>query len=260
MVADRTERIELLRKRSSIRTYSSEPLAEEIINKLKAEATFINTHEFGLKFQLFFNDDSPFNSFFKSYGTFVNPRNYLAAVVDEGVADIWEKAGYFAEQFVIKAVSLGLGTCFVGGTYDAQSVNAQLRAGEKILFLVLFGQPIKINRLKERLLVNFVHRKKMNPSDFFTPKEEFKQALEEFQELGTGMEGIACAPSALNKRPVRVFIKCIEGRNMICAKVDEGNKKNLIDLGIAKFNFNYATYTECEWGNCSPLMSDSIND
>ena len=249
------EKLELLRSRRSVRTYSTEPVSQDIVNKLKAEVTFINTHENGLKFQLFFNDDNPFKGFFKSYGTFVNPRNYLAAIVDTGVPHILEKSGYFAEKFVIKAVELGLGTCFVAGTYDVNSINAQLRAGEKILFVVLFGNTIKKDRLSEKMLVKLVHRKKMTPEDFFEPKSDYEIALSQFPDLSEGIEAVACAPSSLNKRPTRLFIRTIDDRKHLCARVDDSNQKNLIDLGIAKFNFNFATDSQCEWGNGAPLNS-----
>lgn len=249
------DKLSLLKSRKSVRNYIDKPIPEEIVNKLKAEVTFINTHESGLKFTISFNDNNPFKGFFKSYGTFVNPQNYMAAVVDTGVNHVMEKAGYFAEKFVIKAVELGLGTCFVGGTYDSDSVNAVLRAGEKILFVVLFGYELKKERFTEKLLVNFVHRKKMSPQDFFEPADEYEKALSHFPDLTEGLEAVACAPSSLNKRPVRIFEKRIFDRDHLCARVDESNKKNLIDLGIAKFNFNFATDTQCEWGNGAPLDS-----
>ena len=247
------DRLKLLKERHSVRNYTGNPLSSEIVNKLKAEITFINTHVAGLKFQLFFNDSNPFKGFFKSYGTFVNPSNYMAAVVDTSVDNISEKAGYYAEQFVIKAVEEGLGTCFVGDTYDSSSVNARIRVGEKILFVVLFGEPLKKERTVEKLFVKFVHRKKMNSENFFEPEKEYQKALSLFPNLTAGLEAVACAPSSLNKRPVRVFMKKIDGYGQLCARVDDRNPKNLIDLGIAKFNYNYATETLSEWGNGAPL-------
>ncbi|MCH5224200.1 MAG: hypothetical protein J1E82_09185 [Muribaculaceae bacterium] len=252
-------KLELIKSRHSVRSYKTEPLSDKIQNALKAEVTMINTHVAGLKFQLFFNNSDPFNGFFKSYGTFENPSNYLAAIVDDGVENIWEKAGYYAEQFVIKCCEMGLGTCFVGGTYDSKSVNVQLKAGEKILFLVLFGYPSGHIRLKEKWLVNFVHRKKYDVTHFFEPEYTFEKACKDFPGLDKGIEAVACAPSSLNKRPVRLFIGKEFGEGMVCAKVDNKNEKNLIDLGIAKFNYNFVTDTHCQWGNGQPLTGGEID-
>lgn len=247
------ERLELLKKRRSVRDFTNQPIPKPLRDELSAIVTDINTHIAGLKFRLFFDNSDPFKGFFKSYGSFVNPHNYLAAVVDEGFDHIWEKAGYFAEKFVIECVAKGLGTCFVGGTYDANAIDVMLRAGEKILFVVIFGFPSGKLRWKEKVMVDFIHRKKYEPKDFFVPSDKFDEECVRFKELYTGAEAVACSPSALNKRPVRIFVREDEEGMTLCGKVPESNRKNLIDLGIAKFNYNYATGTQCEWGNGSPL-------
>ncbi len=256
---DRLDRLDILRGRHSVRTFRDEELGLEAVKKLRAEITMINTHQHGIKFQLITDDPDPLKGFSKSYGIFENPRNYMAAVVDTATPDILERAGYFAEQFVIKATQLGLGTCFVGGTYNEKTVKAQLRAGEKILFLVLLGYEKVKGRMLGKLMADLVHRKKMGVSEFFEPSSEYEQAVRDCLILETGLEAVACAPSALNKRPTRVFFKDVDGEKTPCARVDASNPKKLIDLGIAKYNFNFATETECEWGNGAPLKINLLN-
>lgn len=213
----------------------------------------INTHQQGLKFQLVTDDPDPLAGFSKSYGVFTNPRNYVGAVVDTATPHALERAGYYAQQFVIKAVELGIGTCFVGGTYNEHKVKVQLRAGEKVLFLILLGYPLNKTKLLARMMSKMVHRKEMTFEQFFEPQEEVNSAISETPMLQVGLEAVACAPSALNRRPVRLFIDNINGNKEICAKVDASNPKNLIDLGIAKYNYNFASDTECMWGNGAPL-------
>lgn len=248
------DKLQLLHKRHSVRSFTSDAISKDIVNRLKAEVTMTNTHEQGMRFQLFTEDPDPMNGFSKSYGAFINPRNFLAAVVDTATPNALERAGYFAEKFVIRAVELGLGTCFVGGTYNKNAVKAQIRAGEQLLFIVLFGYPDEKTRFLARMLVKMIHAKKMSSEQFFEPKDRLPLAIEKFPMLKVGLEAVACAPSSLNKRPVRVFLNEEPGIQSLCAGVDESNPKNLIDLGIAKFNFNFATSTECEWGNGSPLI------
>lgn len=246
--------LQLLQSRHSVRSFSPDLVAPEIVKKLKAEITMTNTHEQGMKFQLFTEDPDPMKGFSKSYGAFINPRNYMAAVVDTATPHALERAGYFAERFVVKAVELGLGTCYVGGTYNKEAVKAQLRAGEKILFIVLFGYPVDKTRFLAKMMTKMVHTKKMHPTQFFEPQDMLNNALELFPMLNTGLEAVACSPSSLNKRPTRLLMKEIGDKCLLCARVDDSNPKNLIDLGIAKYNFNFATATECEWGNGAPLI------
>lgn len=245
--------LQLLQQRHSVRAFTEESLTMEHVKKLKSLLTMINTHQQGLKFQLITDDPDPLAGFSKSYGVFTNPKNYVAAVVDMAAPDVFERAGYYAEQFVIKAVELGIGTCFVGGTYDEHKVKAQLRAGEKVLFLILLGYPLNKTKLVARMMAKLVHRKVMTFEQFFEPQRELNAAISENPILQVGLEGVACAPSALNKRPVRLFIDSAGENKEICAKVDDSNPKNLIDLGIAKYNYNFATDTECMWGNGAPL-------
>lgn len=245
--------LQLLQQRHSVRAFTEDPLTMEHVKKLKSLLTMINTHQQGLKFQLITDDPDPLAGFSKSYGVFTNPRNYVAAVVDMAAPDVLERAGYYAEQFVIKAVELGIGTCFVGGTYNVQKVKAQLRAGEKILFLILLGYPLNKTKLLARVMAKMVHRKVMTFDKFFEPQSELNAVVSENPTLQVGLEAVACAPSALNKRPVRLFIDDIDGNKEICAKVDGSIPKNLIDLGIAKYNYNFVTDSECKWGNGAPL-------
>lgn len=252
-MSDTSERLRLLRSRHSVRSYSMDPIEPAILNKLKATVTMVNTHEQGMRFQLITDDANPFRSYSRSYGVFENPRNYVAAVVDVATPDAYERAGYFGEQIVMKAVELGLATCFVGGTYDSSSVRAQIRAGEKILFLILFGYPKGKERFASRLMAGLIHLRKKEASSFFEPTDMYASAEKEFPELSVGLEAVACAPSAVNRRPVRLYVGEKEGKRCLCAKVKAATPELLIDLGIAKFNFNYATSTECSWGNGSQL-------
>lgn len=246
--------LHLLKCRLSVRSFADEAITPSDVKKLKAEVTMTNSHEQGMRFQLILNDSAPFDRYCHSYGLFRNVRNYIAAVVDVATPDAYERAGYFGERFVVKATELGLGTCFVSGTFDSPKVTAQIRAGEKILFLIAIGVPSGKPRPLARLLVRMTHHKGMEATDFFIPTSELDEACRQFPMLTAGLEAVACAPSAMNRRPVRISIRETEGKRVPCASVKEGDKSLLIDLGIAKFNYNYATETQCEWGNGAPLV------
>lgn len=246
--------IEQLRQRHSVRAFKEEPLPEKTVAALKAEATMTTTHEAGLRFHLTIGEGAPFGSFLHSYGIFRNVSNYLTVVVDTSYPDTLERAGYFAEQFVMKAVGLGLGTCFVGGTFDTSHVNINLKAGQKIAFLVAFGIPAETGG-GLKLLARLVKGKSLHPREFFSGDLPlYRDALAKFPFLETGLEAVACAPSALNRQPVRVTLGRIDGETVLEAYVDEKNEKKLIDLGIAKYNFAAACGGDWEWGNHAPYF------
>ena len=244
--------LEQLGQRHSVRSFSPEPLPDSILRSLKAEITDINTHEAGMHFQLVVNDDSAFRGFRKSYGFFSNPRNYIAAVVDKSYPCTLRKAGYFAEQLVMKSVELGLGTCFVGGTFDAASDPVQIRADWKILFVVLLGYAEKDKkRAMDRIITKIIHRKEPDWKAFYVDKGiSLDEALIKQPALETALKALLTAPSALNKRPVRLTL---DSDNKIVAFLPESAKDREIDLGIAIWNLEAAVgdvlrfpHDECE--------------
>lgn len=244
--------LEQLGQRHSVRSYSPKPLPDNILRTIKAEITDINTHEAGMHFQLVVNDDSAFRGFRKSYGFFRNPRNYVAAVVDKSFPRVQERAGYFAEQIVMKAVDLGLGTCFVGGTFDAASVPVQIRADWKILFVVLLGYAEEGNRrAMDRLVTKMVHRKEPDWKSLYVAHDlPLEEALHAQPALETALKALLTAPSALNKRPVRLTL---DGEGKIVAFLPDNAKDRQVDLGIAIWNLEAAVgdalrfpHDECE--------------
>lgn len=239
--------LSLLESRHSVRDYTLQPVPQEMVRSLQADLTMTCTHEAGLFFQMRTQDSDPFKGFLRSYGMFRNPSNYVACVIDPSFPDTIERAGYFGEQFVMKAVSLGLGTCFVGGTYSADHVNVPLRAGQRILMLILFGVPAESKRTVAGAITKMFKGNRKAPRWFFDgTDEEYSEALKTFPWLETGLTGVACAPSWMNGRPVRFSIK----DSSVIATVDPKVEHNLIDLGIAKYNFAAAVgHGDWEWGN-----------
>ncbi len=237
-----------LKKRHSVRSYTKEPIPLDLINKIKAEITMINTHESGIKFCLCVNDNNPFKTFRQSYGFFANANNYITCVIDPYYKYSYQRAGFFAQQIVMKVSSLGLGTCYVGGTYDKNAVSVDLKAGEKLLFIILLGFEDKTKiRPVARIAYTLIHSKKMSLSDFMPNLYDQEAFFEKNPKLKDAIEAISVSPSSLNKRPAR--IKYDKGN--VLMYVESNSDKSQIDLGIAQFNFQAVYPGEWEWGNPS---------
>ncbi len=248
---------EELRNRHSVRSFSVKPVDESLVNKLKSIVTMINSHESGLNFQLVFNDGNPFRGFTRSYGMFKNVSNYLACVIDPSFPNAAERAGFFAQQFVMEAVTLGLGTCFVGGTFSRKDCNVSVRVYENIPFIVAFGYPEGKPKGVYGFFTGLMHRKDKKPREFFAgPDSLYDEAINKFSFLTTGLEAVASAPSSLNRQPVRLTLKNAEGENSIVAFTSGSYEKEAVDLGIAKFNFASAVGGDWEWGPDSLFYPD----
>ncbi|MCM1152866.1 MAG: nitroreductase family protein [Muribaculum sp.] len=247
-------KLEEIQERHSVRSFREIPLKRSDVDTLKAELTMINTHESGLIFRLFTDNTDPFGHFNKSYGFFRNARNYIAVIIDRNYTDVIERAGYCAEQVVLKATSMGIGSCFVGGTYDRNSIDTPIRAGQEILFIIVIGYPdtIEAERPLARLAMKIAHRKKMDYESFYVEREGWpvEKALKEFKWLKDGLMAVACAPSSLNKRPVRIWVgQTTENKPIVRIGIPEIKERQYIDLGIAKCNFSEVVEGYFDWGN-----------
>lgn len=254
--------IEDLAKRRSVRSYVPKPLLDSDRKTLEALITDINTHEAGMHLQLFTDSGAPFEGFRRSYGMFRGVKNYVALVVDNSYPFMREKAGYYGEQIVMKAVELGLGTCFVGGTFSSGHVDARVRAGEELLCLIVLGYADEAHTsLAARLSRKIAKRRSKKPEDFFKSDISLLEAEKLFPALGQGLEAVALAPSALNKQPVEIGIASDSSEALngsansvsedgvtVTATVPEDNPMQLIDLGIAMFNFQAVVSGYWDWG------------
>jgi len=252
--------IDLLLKRHSVRKYSPQRVAPDIINKLNAAITSVNTHEAGMHFQLFTDDPEPFRGFTRSYGMLSGVRNYIAAVADTSFAHWRQRAGFCGMEIVMKATGLGLGTCFVSGTFSAANVAARVRAGERLLFLITFGYedhsggPGIIASLTSKI----AHRKKMTAEDFIISSIPTSKLYHDIPLLSTALDALAHSPSALNKRPTRMRVeRNNEGGYMIEASVPAGNEAYEIDLGIALYSIQSVMPGYWDWGNPAIFHAES---
>lgn len=247
--------LEKLKSRHSVRSYSLDKIEDRLRNVLQSEITMINTHESGLNFQLVFDDDDPLRGFTRSYGFFKNARNYLACVIDPSFPNTYERCGYFAEQFVMKAVESGLGTCFIGGTFSESHVNVSKHVYERIPFIVAFGYFSESGSSAiAKVVEKMVHRHRLTARDFFDGDDlKYQEAVNKYSWLPKALEALACAPSSMNKQPVRIYMSD-DGR--LNARSLPATDKSAIDLGIGKFNFAAVSPGEWDWGENAPFYCD----
>ncbi len=225
-------------ERKSVRTFTPEPLGVEVRNHLHAEITQIVTLEACIKFQLIENDPSPFSSFKASYGVFKNASNYIACVIDTSFPNAMQKAGYYAQQIVLYATSLGLGTCFVSGTYDRAKIKAQFRPDWYMPFIIVVGNPSEEKPSMMARLIKSSIAKKFDAKDVLAPTAiPFDEVAVKYPKFIEGLKGVAYAPSAMNRHPVRVEIQEVEGAPVVKAFTEKDSEINQINLGIALYNW-----------------------
>ena len=106
---------EAIEFRHSVRAYKEQPLAEDVARRLEEEIAEVNQAGH-LHVQLIQNEPKAFQGTLAKYGKFRNVTSYLV-IAGKKAEDLDERIGYYGEQLVLLAQTLGLNTCWVGLSY-----------------------------------------------------------------------------------------------------------------------------------------------
>ena len=107
--------LKAIQSHHSVRKYIDKPIEENLVSILQEKVNEVNVKG-NLHIQLVTNEPKAFNGKM-AYGTFSGVTNYFA-MVGKKADDLSERIGYYGEQLVLLAETLGLNTCWVGLTYN----------------------------------------------------------------------------------------------------------------------------------------------
>ena len=211
---------EAVNERHSVRQYKDIPIEKEKEKELRDFIEAIGD-ENGLDLQFIVNDSECFDSFLAHYGKFTNVKNYIAMVGNKQYPNLDEAIGYYGEEIVLKAQTMGLNTCWVAGTFSKKKCKAQVGKDEKLLCVISIGYGENQGQAHKSKPVE-----KLCKADLSTAPEWFKE----------GVEAALKAPTALNQQK---FVITLDDDN---AKItSKGGAMTKIDLGIVKYNFEAAS-------------------
>lgn len=129
--------LEIMKERHSVRAYTEKKIEGEILEKLQNKIEELNK-ESGLNMQLILDEPKAFDSFMAHYGKFDGVRNYIAIIGNKD-SSLAEKAGYYGEQLVLFAHSLGLNTCWVALTFKKIKDAYKINKNEKMQLVIAIG-------------------------------------------------------------------------------------------------------------------------
>ena len=153
---------EAIQARHSVRAYKELPLANKTIRVLVDKITELN-QKGRLHMQLIQNEPKAFQGTLAKYGKFRNVNNYIVMAGKKAASqreesktsldspereqartkfksdDLDERVGYYGEQLVLLAQTLGLNTCWVGLSYSKVPGTYVLDEGEKIACYIAIG-------------------------------------------------------------------------------------------------------------------------
>ena len=211
---------EAITARHSVRKYIDKEIPADIVTVLQDKIAEYNKVG-NLNIQLVLNETRAFTGML-SYGSFSGVRNYFVMVGKKG-ADLDERVGYYGEQLVLLAQTLGLNTCWVGLSYRKVPEAYNVGKDEKLACMIALGYGETQGVSHKIKTVEQVS----NASDL-TPAW-FKR----------GVEAALLAPTAVNQQKFSFeYVGMSNNRHLVRAK--KGFSMigyTQMDLGIAKYHF-----------------------
>ena len=213
---------EAIEARHSVRAYTGQPLAADVVEVLEEKIRELN-EKGHLHMQLIRNETKAFQGKLAKYGKFRGVNDYIV-MAGQKSDDLDERIGYYGEQLVLLAQTLGLNTCWVGLSYSKVPGTYVLEAGEVIeaYISIGYGETQGVSH-KIKSVEQVSNANDLTPS-------WFRQ----------GVEAALLAPTAVNQQ--KFFFEYIPARDGKPVRVLAKRNFSLIgftqmDLGIAKCHF-----------------------
>ncbi len=246
---------EAIKKRYSCRSYTGEPLSTEDRRELELLLNTAPTGPFGTRpgFVLIAAEpgDSEALRGLGTYGFIKKPAAFIVGHADEAPMYL-EDFGYCMEKIILEATAMGLGTCWLGGTFTRSSFadKSGIKEGVEIPAVIATGYPAEKKSLTERLIRATAGSDKRKPADELFFSHDMKRLDTVFHEspYWNALEHVRIAPSASNKQPWRIvagnsgrdFHLYLERTKNYSSNRFLKSDLQRVDMGIAMCHFGLA--------------------
>ena len=203
--------------RHSVRKYDDRPIEREKVETLRDAINRANRSG-GLDIQLVLDEPKAFGSKLITYGQFAGVKNYLVMAGPKG-RQAEENIGYYGEQIVLLAQTLGLSSCWVGLTYKKIPGTFTLAEGEVIHCVIALGYGLTTGVQHPLRPVENYYECEGEPPQWFLD----------------GMEAAMLAPTAVNQQKFRFILH--EGGKVEAKPLFSMVGYTHVDLGIVKCHF-----------------------
>ena len=200
---------EIIKSRISVRTYEPTSLEQNMKRNLNDYlGTVKGPFEGKVRFKLI-DCNTALNNNIKlgTYGIIKGVSSFVASATLKGDINL-EELGYELESFVLYAASLGLGTCWMGGTFKKGEFAKALELKEEELLPIItpIGYPAKNEGLVGTMMRRLAGSKNRKPWEeiFFDGSFDKKLAQGSAGVYSEALEMVRLAPSASNKQPWRI--------------------------------------------------------
>jgi nitroreductase len=248
---------EIMKRRYSCRSYTGTPIS---VSDKKRVAELMSQSEIGpfgneSAFKLIGSEpgDSEALKGLGTYGFIKKPAGFIIGSINKSPMNL-EDFGYCMEKAILFITKMGLGTCWIGGTFKKSRFAEKACIGEGMEMPAVSAIGYIANRktIRERLTrANAGSDKRKNVHELFF-SQELKELDSDFYSspFGTVLKMVRIAPSASNKQPWRIicsrsgndfhfFLERTKGYDLTIKRYDLSDLQR-IDMGIAMCHFDLA--------------------
>ena len=244
---------DLIKQRTSIRSYEHKPLPDESKKSLVDFMGGIGDGPFGIKTRFFLVEAGGMGQNMIKLGTYgfiKGAYTFIAAAAKHRELAL-ETLGYQTEKLVLHATELGLGTCWLGGTFNRGSFAKAigLKQDELLPIIISAGEPSDKKRFMDKMMRRGAQSDRRKPYETIFYLNNFSTSLSKASagEYHNAFEMVRLGPSASNKQP---WLLVLDSKNNAVhfylnrLKNYTGNKLGFemqkIDIGIAMSHFELA--------------------
>ena len=249
----------IVRQRFSCRTYLDKPIEE---NHWRSLMDFLGSNQTGplgtqARFTLVAATEHDRNSLkgLGTYGFIKNATGFIVGAVERGSKNL-EDYGYLLERAVLFSTDIGLGTCWLGGSFTKSSFAKKISAirTEIIPAVSAVGYIANGENIRGQIRMRAGAQHRLPKEQLFFDRK-FGNALDE-EDIGVYadvLEMVRWAPSASNKQPWRI-IRCGDLWHFYLQRTQGYGKGTMIfnllrlsdlqrvDMGIAMCHFELALH------------------
>lgn len=263
---------EIIRQRYSCRTYMERQIDHDLQEKIDEYAVALEAGPFGGKARFTLvaaeEDDRKALRQLGTYGFIKGATGFVIGATSDGEETL-EDFGWQMERLVLLATDLGLGTCWLGGTFTKSSFAQKASASPDELIPAVFaiGHIARKPRAAERLIRRGAQGDRRFAWErlFFTEKFGTVLSCQAAGAYALPLEMVRLAPSASNKQPWRIvrqgecwhfYLRRTPGyREALLNRLFTQADLQRIDMGIAMCHFELTAREmglEGRWVKCDP--------
>lgn len=249
---------ELIKIRHSVRNYNDKPISDEIVSNIE---NYINNvdNPFNKKIRIKFIKKDNSNKELKlgTYGVIKGANYFLAAACEKDDLSLIA-LGYTLEKVILYCTSLGLGTVWLGGTFNKGEFAKAMNLGETEVLPIV--SPVGYEGGKKSIIATLFGDNSKRRKDFseicFSKNFDNPLTKNESKEYFTSLEMLRFAPSAINKQPWRI----LKEDDNIHFYLSNNKEINKIDMGIALCHFHLTAIEKNISGEFKSLNHTKTHD